>query len=83
MLLEGGFIRAWLFDLENDTAKEIEGIDVALTQRPNTIVIDDRIFMLAVDPDFAFTAVYEISDDAIATKLFEAPGSAVGWQRLR
>jgi hypothetical protein len=82
-LLDGGYMRAWLFDLEEHTAKPIEGIDVPLTQRPNTAVIDGRIFLLAVDPTFASTRVFEISEDAVATKLFDVTGDLSGWRRLR
>jgi hypothetical protein len=82
-LLEGGYMDAWLFDVATGTAQEITGIDVPLTQRPASLVLDDRMFLLVVDPDFASTRVFEISNDAVATPLFDAPGSVVGLQRLR
>jgi hypothetical protein len=81
-LWEGGYVRAWLFDLERDTAREIEGIDVPLTAVLQSEVVDDRIFVLAVYDDVR-TEVYEISDAAVATLKYEVPGDVYKLERLR
>lgn len=83
VLWEGGHVRAWLFDLEDGTAKEIEGIDMPLTPVLQSEVVDERIFVFAADSEGERTEIYEISDDAVATLKYEMIGDVYKLERLR
>jgi hypothetical protein len=82
-LWKGGYATAWLFDVENGTAKEIEGIDTPLTAVLQSEVVDDRILLLVPDTDYEHSKVYEVSDDAVATLKYEITGDVYKIERLR
>lgn len=82
-LWEGGNVRAWMFDLERNTAKEIAGIAEPLTPVLQSEVVDDRIFIFVVDGAAERTKIYEVSDDAVATPKYEMAGDVYKLERLR
>lgn len=74
--------KLWLFDLDHNTAKPIEGIDLPAEQGQHA-VIDGRMFLFVVFDDYGKTRVYEVSDEAVATKKFDVDGDVFKWERLR
>jgi hypothetical protein len=81
LLWEGGYVRPWLFDVENGTAEEIEGFDVPFTPALQTEVVDNRIFLFASNDER--TKIYEITDDAVASLKYEMTGDVYKLERLR
>lgn len=72
----------WLFDLNSNTAKKIEGVDLPANWGQHA-VIDGRMFMMIVYDDYGKTRVYEISEAGVATKKFDVDGDVFKWERLR
>jgi hypothetical protein len=81
LLWEGGYVRPWLFDVENGTAREIEGIAEPLTPALQTEVVDGRIFLFSSNDER--TKIYEISDAAAASLMYEMTGDVYKLERLR
>jgi len=80
---EGTHYRVWSFDLQNETARPVEGMG-------NTgwgfhaSDLDDRSFVFLPDADYGRTHVYEVDmDSATATQRFETAGWVYEWVRVR
>jgi hypothetical protein len=74
--------RLWLVDLEAWTAEPIEGLDW-LAGGTHLSTVDGRAFLFASSSDFSTTTVYEISADGQAAPLFEIPGYAEKFVKVR
>ena len=79
----GEHYRVWLFDLENETAKPVEGL-------PNTswgfhaADIDGRSFIFLPYADWGRTRVYEVDmQTGRATERFDTTGWVYDWVRVR
>lgn len=78
----GEHYRPWLFDLETETAKPIEGLDEILWALP-LATVDSRTFAMLPYDDWRRTEVYEISLDGTATHRFSTTGYVESWERVR
>jgi hypothetical protein len=83
MIYEPGMFELWLFDLEANTAKPIEGIDLPVSSGGQTAVIDGRMFLFVVFDDYGMTRAYELSEAGVATPKFDVAGDVFKWERLR
>jgi hypothetical protein len=82
-LWAGNHVRPWLFDLDAGTAVPITGLDVPGTPALQNAVIDGRMFLFAVFPDYDRTRIFEVTDDAVAHPMFDVAGDVFKWERLR
>lgn len=74
--------RLWLFDLENETARPIEGV-TGISSGFSWVQLDGRTFFFLPDEDWSRTSVFELDTDGNATKRFESVGFINDWIRLR
>lgn len=74
--------RFWLVDLDGWTAEPIEDLEW-LAGGSHLSTVDGRAFLFSTSSDFSSTTVYELSADAHATRLFETPGYAEKFLKLR
>jgi hypothetical protein len=83
--IEGQHYRLWLFDLENQAARPLEGVapgfNVATTF--SRAVIDGRVFLFLGAEDFSTTKVYELDGSGNLTERFESPGLVYQWLKVR
>jgi hypothetical protein len=74
--------RLWLFDLETETARPIEGIE-GISSGFSSATFDDRTFVFVPNADWSRTSVFEIDTDGRATPRFETAGFINDWIRVR
>lgn len=82
-IYEDGKFRLWMFDLEANTAKPIEGIDLPAAAGGQTAVIDGRMFLFVTFDEYGQTRIYELSETGVATKKLDVAGDVFKWERLR
>lgn len=75
--------RLWLFDLERERAKEVEGIDVAISSGAQFAMLEGRTFVFLPYDDWGRTKAYEIDEDANATERFDSVGDIFKWIKVR
>ena len=75
--------KLWMFDLENNRANVVEGIDVALGSGAQFAVLEGRTFVFLPFDEWARTKVYEIDAAGRATARFEVTGDVFKWVRVR
>jgi hypothetical protein len=73
--------RLWLFDLETQTARPIQGIGNT-SSGFNMEIMDERAFVFVTDPEWSQTTVYEIEQDSAATARFTVNGLVNNWIRV-
>lgn len=82
--LEGLHYRLWLFDLEQQTARPLEGIAPEDTSSTYSLArLDDRTFVFTSATDFSSTKVFELGADGAVSERFEVPGLVYQWLKLR
>jgi hypothetical protein len=74
--------RLWMFDLEEETARPIEGIE-GISSGFSWAVFDGRTFVFVPNADWSSTTVFELDTDGIATMRFESTGFINDWVRVR
>jgi hypothetical protein len=72
----------WLFDLEAETAKPIEGIE-GVGSGFFWSILDGRTFLFVPDADWSRSSVFELDTDGNATKRLEVTGYINDWIRVR
>jgi hypothetical protein len=72
----------WTLDLNTGAAAMLEGIDYSGGQIVVTR-IDDRTLITIPDADYSRTQFFEVTPDAVVTKLFDVEGWAFKTFRLR
>lgn len=81
--IELGPYYTWIFDLENNEAHPIEGIEPSgwgfqLTK------VDDRFFMLVTNPEWTSTTAYELNvDEGTVERTFTTDGWVYDWFRVK
>lgn len=83
--IEGLHYRLWLFDLEQQSARPLEGIaegyDVSSTY--SVAKLDNRTFLFLSAEDSSNTKVYELDASGAVTERFEVPGVVYQWAKVR
>jgi len=74
--------RLWLFDLEQETAAPVEGID-EMNSGFHSATLEGRTFVFAPIEDWSATRVYEVDLDGTAELRFETVGRLSEWIRVR
>jgi hypothetical protein len=80
--LTGDVWRLWLFDLETQTARPIDGIG-AMNRTFNSVAVDGRTFIMLPYNDYGNTRVVEIDTNGVATERFNSVGTIWDWVRVR
>ena len=75
--------RLWMFDLEKNQARMVEGIDVDIGSGAQFAVLDGRTFVFLPFDEWARTKVYELDAAGKATARFEVSGDVFKWVRVR
>jgi hypothetical protein len=75
--------KLWLFDLEAETARPIEGIDDDVGSAFFSSNLDDRTFLFVPNAEWSESTVYELDSDGLATKRFQTVGFINDWIRVR
>lgn len=75
--------RLWIFDMENEEAHLVEGIDVDISSGAQFAVLEGRTFVFLPYDDWNRTKVYEIDDEGVATERYDTPGDVFKWIRVR
>jgi hypothetical protein len=81
--MSGPHWRLWLFDLNQQTARPVEGIDVAMGDGAQFAVLEGRTFIFLPYDDWGRTRVYELASDGTATMRFDTVGDIFKWVRVR
>jgi len=79
----GGYWRLWLFDLDAETAHEVDGIDVSMGDAVQFAVLDGRTFVFLPYDEWARTRIYEIDENGTATERGDTLGDVFKWVRVR
>ena len=80
--IQGAYWRFWTYDMATGTAKPLEGIEpFAGGYRPAKI--DGRTFLLLPRKDYSSSITYELFPDGTVKALFESPGWAYQFLRVR
>jgi len=74
--------RLWLFDLEAETARPIEGIE-GIGSGFFWANFEGRTFLFVPNEDWSQSSVFELDTDGNATKRFESAGFINDWIRVR
>lgn len=74
--------RLWLFDLESETARPIDGVE-GIGAGFFYAEFDGRAFVSVPNADWSRSSVFEIGIDGTATKRFESTGFINDWIRVR
>jgi hypothetical protein len=74
--------RLWIFDLEAETARPIEGVE-GISSGFSSATFDGRTFVFVPNADWSRTSVFELDTDGAATKRFETTGFVNDWIRVR
>jgi hypothetical protein len=74
--------RLWLFDLEAQTARPIEGIE-GVGSGFFWANLDGRTFLFVPNLDWSRSSVFELDVEGNATKRFETTGFINDWIRVR
>jgi hypothetical protein len=74
--------RLWLFDLEAESAKPVDGID-SVASGFNVTTLDGRIFVFVPNADWSETSVHELELDGVATERFAIEGLVNNWVKIR
>jgi hypothetical protein len=78
----GEHYRPWLFDLDTETARPIEGFADLLWALP-VETVDGREFAMLPYDDYGRTEIYELGLDGTATRRLGVTGYVESWVRLR
>jgi hypothetical protein len=83
--IEGQFYKLWLFDLESQTARPLEGVadgfNVGSTFSRTSI--DGRTFLFLGAADSSTTKIYELDAAGNLAERFESPGLVYQWLKVR
>jgi len=74
--------KLWLFDLHDETARPVEGID-HVASGFNMTKLDDRVFVFVPNDDWSASTVYEVDSDGRAEARFDVDGVVNNWIKLR
>jgi hypothetical protein len=75
--------RLWLFDLKNEEAHEVEGIDVSITGGAQFAVLDGRTFVFLPYEEWRRTKIYELDERGAAIVRADTIGDVFKWIRVR
>jgi hypothetical protein len=75
--------KLWLFDVEQQTGKAVEGIDVDIADGAQFAVLDGRTFVFLPYDDWARTKTYELMSDGSALERFDTTGDIYQWVQVR
>lgn len=83
--IEGLHYRLWLFDLEQQSARPVEGIAEGYNVNSTYSIakLDGRAFVFVSAEDSSNTKVYELDPSGTVTERFEVPGVAYQWAKVR
>ncbi len=73
----------WLFDVEQGTGTQVNGIDVAIADGAQFAVLDGRSFVFLPYNDWGRTKGYELLPDGTAVEQFDTVGDVFKWERVR
>lgn len=73
----------WLFDVEQGTGSQVDGIDVAIADGAQFAVLDGRSFVFLPYDDWGRTKGYELLPDGTAVEQFDTVGDVFKWERVR
>jgi hypothetical protein len=79
----GKFWQLWVFDLNDDSAKPISGIDVEIGSGSQFSVLDGRTFIFLPYDDWQRSKGYELTEDGKAIERFDTLGDVFKWVRVR
>ncbi|WP_394824529.1 MxcI [Pendulispora albinea] len=80
--LQGNYWRFWSFDMKTQKAKIVDGIDY-FSGGYRAERVDGRTFLLIPRADHASTVAYEMFPDGSVKRLYESPGWAYHFFRVR
>lgn len=83
LVSNGGYWHLWLLDLEAETARPIEGIDVSMGEGVQFAVLEGRTFVFLPYDQWARTRIYEIDETGAATERADTIGDVFKWMRVR
>ncbi|MEY4544340.1 MAG: hypothetical protein RL685_535 [Pseudomonadota bacterium] len=83
--IEGLHYRLWLFDLEQQSARPLEGIAEGYNVNSTYSIarLDGKSFVFLSAEDSSNTKVYELDSNGTATERFEVPGVVYQWLKVR
>lgn len=83
--IDGLHYRLWLFDLEQETARPLEGIAEGYNVNATYSIakLDGKSFLFVSAEDFSNTKVYELDASGSVTERFEVPGVVYQWLKVR
>lgn len=79
----GGYWHLWLFDLDAESAHQVEGIDVNMGGAVQFAVLDGRTFVFLPYDQWGRTRIYEIDADGRATEHGDTLGDVFKWVKVR
>jgi hypothetical protein len=80
---EGDYWRVWMFDLNQRTAKPVEGIDVVTGMGTQFATLEGRTFLFVQYERYGRTRIYEIDESGLARRHADTQGDVFKWLRVR
>lgn len=75
--------KLWMFDLDEERAWPVEGVDVEMGPGAQFAVLDGRTFAFVPFNQWRRSKVYELDEGGVAREHFEIQGDVFKWVRVR